>query len=216
MATPATFEDLRAHVDDILGLDLEAEERDRFLNEAHIELCVRASWTKRRIEFGPAVADQTLYTIPDDFRRSADDALWVGSTSNVYRPGDASVARSLGGSGHYLTADGIWYIDYDDDGLRKLGVYPVPDVDASIQMLCVVAPALLEEDEDEIAVPAEFAGAITTYVKGVALGDEEDSTAERDAAMADFERQVDRLAQLTNLVESGDGPVQALVKNVHW
>lgn len=207
-----TFDQLQSDVNNFAGLDIEDSERDRLLNIAHVELCTRAGWTKDTLSLGPTVANQTLYDLPTNFRQPADDVVVVNGLD--YKPADPQTQRRLSRGELDLTDSGIWWIDYED-GARKLGVWPVPSAGSTIEMLAVVSPDQLADD-DPILVPDDFAPILVRYVREATLGLSEDNEDAEQIEDAAFEREVQRLTALRIETENGDGPIQVLVKNVHW
>lgn len=207
----ATLADLRSDVDNLAGLDIEPEERDRLLNEGHVELCVRAEWTRALKEVGPTVADQIAYAYPDARR-----ILSLSVAGNTYAPTDHESVLSLRAGRLVLRTDGVWWLSYESDGTRKISLYPTPGTaGVSILAECVVEPAELVNDADEPAVPSDFRQALVDYVASLTLGRQEDDPEARELHQAEFERQVQRLSELANMQE-GDGPIQAQIAGVHF
>lgn len=213
MATPTSFQQLQSDVDSLAGLDLTDEERDRFINEGNLELCVRSGWTRDNLEFGPSVTGQQLYSLPSTFRQPADDRVVVGNQD--FMASSAETVRKIARGDAFLTEAGLWYMDYED-GERKLGIYPARSDGVSITMLCVVTPDQLLDPDDTPPVPWDFRGAIIQYVRARALGYSEDDPEGQDIGYAEFERQVDRLTRLRIETENGDGPIQVMARGVHY
>lgn len=65
---PLTFGDLRSALDDLAGVDLDDDQRDDLINEAHRELAVRSEWYRATITIA-GVTDQEAYTLPSDVYR---------------------------------------------------------------------------------------------------------------------------------------------------
>lgn len=212
MAAP-TFADLQGYVNSLAGVDITDPERDGLLNEAHVELCVRSGWSKDTLDFGPTVLGQSLYVPPASFRQPADDVVTVGGLD--YKPADPQTVRSIRSGRLGLVEDGVWWFDYED-AVRKLGISPVSSADAAVQMLSVVTPAPMVEEDDEPIVPWDFRTALVHWVRATALGFSEDNEDGQQAGFSEFERQVQRLTGLRIDIENGDGPIQVQVAGVHW
>lgn len=208
---PATFGDLRSEVDDLRGLGVTPTERDRLLNEGHLELVVRAEYLKGvRTDFGPAVDGQEEYAFPASVRRPLEVAVGGYPRTNS----DQQSIRDIRNGDLDYTGRGFWYIAYASDGTRKLGIYPTAATGTEIAVLSLLEPPEMTADDDEPAVPSDFRGAIVDYVAMVALGGVEDAIEDRIFHRDEFNRQVERLAAYAREIEGGDGVAQIRVRGV--
>lgn len=212
MAIPAEFSDLKGAVDDLAGLDVTDTERDRLINEGHIELCVRSGFSKATLNLGPTVAGQAEYTIPATVRK----ILHLAVNGRPYAPTDdqAMLNQTLG----YIESrsDGHWWISYSAAAVRQLSIEPTTEAGNAISALCVVQPAVMTADSDKPLVPPDFRQAIVDYVAMISLGGAEDDLEGRAFHRDEFERQLARLTNLVNEIESGEGPVQIMISGVHY
>lgn len=210
MAIPTEYADIQSDVDDLVGADLTSSERDRFIHEGYVELCVQSGFSKALLSIGPAVSGTETYAAT-----SARKVLEVAVAGYPYGNSDLESVRQakLGRLG--LRGDGVWWWNYDSAGAVKVGIYPVRDGGA-IEAFCVVEPDPMSADDDEPIVPTDFRGAIVDYVGAVGLGRGEDNADLRAGYRAEFDRQVQRLTALVNERESGSGPIQMGVAGIHF
>lgn len=196
-----TLAEAVSELEDLHDLDLTEAEAARLLNEAHREMCVRAEWTRKRIEFGPTVADQAAYALPDEVYRP----LKVYVEGLPLTPSSEEEVSRIG-TDLRRVARGLWYIDHDTNGDQAIYVHPVPDAGSALDALCVVYPAVLT-DPDEFGVPFDFQRALINYARGVALGSTDDDLEHMGANIQAFEGEVERLRRHRN-ARTGSGPVR--------
>lgn len=213
-AAPQNLGDLRQAVDELVGVEFtDSDERDRALNEGNVELCTRSGWTRDTLDFGPAVADQTYYSLPATFRKPADYVLTAGNVD--YPPADPLAVRQSRTTSFQRVVPGVWWIDAQA-GERVLGVDPIPAVGTSLLMLSVVTPDPLTDPADEPPVPWDFRMALVYHAAKIGLMGPEDDAEMWTHYDAMFSREADRLTMLRQEIETGDGPVQVQIAGVHY
>ena len=211
MANPATLADLRSQVDDLAGLGLSPTERDRLLNEGHVELCVRSGWSKGTLALGPGVAGQELYPFPATLRKP----LKVTVAGLPYTNTDQAALDSYRLGRTYIPGDGAWWINYGATAARSIGITPATD-GGTISVLGIVTPATMTADADQPIVPPDFRQAIVDYVSAISLGAQEDLIEDRVFHRDEFERQVIRLRGLAMEIEEGDATGNVQLAGVHF
>ena len=206
---PDTFGSLRSYVDDLAGLDLTPDERDRLLTEGHRRLCLRAEWTRLDADLGPTVKDQAHYPWPTSLDRIL--SLWLGNIQYDYSSYEA-VRGVLNGSLSFSQpyGGGLYYAAFPS-GERSVGLFPVPGEDGlEINIRGVDRPALMTDDADIPAGPPECCQASCDYATAMALGSAEDLDTDREFFTANFERAVQELRTLG--IESwSQGPAKIAV-----
>lgn len=207
-----TMGSLRSDVDNLAGLDLETDERDRLINSAYHELCVRGEWCRARLEFGPGVAGQQDYPIPDGVSR----LLTVSVGGVPYTHGSEDEYEHLIAGNLRLTGPGgLFWLQHTEDGVEELSVYPTPGEGVPIQVLVITAPTPLEEDADTPSVPEEYRSAILDWVCAYEQGYQEDELDRRTFYQQEFERKVAGLKAL-RLSRGGRGTAQIKIAGIHF
>ena len=185
--TPAAAIEEIAGQASLHGLDLEPTEALRLLNEAHTDMCVRAQWTRARVELGPTVADQYEYTLPE----TVAEVLAVYLDGLPLGQGDEEQVAVIG-TDTYLRARGIWYLADNAAGAQVVGIHPMPETGGStLTARCVVYPTEFAAD-GAFRVPPDYRRALINYVRYVSLGSSEDDSSRSEYA-AEYESEVERL-----------------------
>jgi hypothetical protein len=187
-----TFGKMRTAMDDLAGLDLDDEQRDDLLNQAHRELAVRSEWYRATIELGPGVTEQREYTLPDDVYR----ILKVTINGEVYKPLTEEAADRLTLGLDSLLVAGICWMTWGSANERQVGIYPTVSDGTAISARVVERPALMTDDADVPVVPEEFTQAIIDKATGIALGSVEDNPDLRSYYEDQFDRKVGELRRL--------------------
>jgi hypothetical protein len=195
---PGTFGQMRSDIDNMAGLALTDEERDRLLNEGNLELTTQSEWLRPTLNLGPTTAGVSRYALPDNF--------WtVKKVVVAGRPFDnateETVERVTGSGELALNTDGLYWIDYDDIGEEQLALYPTPSANSTLVLRYVARPPLLTEDEDEPVVPKRRG--IVDYAMAIALGVDEDNADLRAYYKSQFDIAVAELKRLRRMRSGG-------------
>lgn len=189
---PDTFGDLRSALDDLAGLDLDDDERDSLLNDAHRELAVRSEWYRATIDF-TAVTDQAAYTLPSDVYR----ILTLRVNGEAYKPSNEQEADEVFAGRAYLNVAGLYWNSWGSANERQISIYPTVAAGTSIQARVIERPPLMDDDADEPVVPPEFRQAIVDKACAIAFGSVEDNPDLRTYYEDAFDRKVGELRRLT-------------------
>ena len=192
---PDTFGDLRTSFDDLVGLDLDDDERDSLLNQAHRKLAAESEWYRATIELGPTVADQAAYDLPSDVYR----VLSLKVSGRTYAPSDDQTAENLTQGLLRLNANGLWYRTFSAANVEQVSLYPVPGTAGlTISAQVVERPALMDDDADVPVVPEEQRQAIVDGACAVAFAGAEDNIELRAFYQEQFEIAKMELRRLRN------------------
>lgn len=209
MAT--TFDELRAALDSLAGLDLETTDRDALLNRGHRKMAVEAEWYRFTEDIGPTVADQAAYDPPTDFDRIIK--IWVGGYQ--YKRLSEVEFNDLTNATLRLRARGGYYLAFDASGAETVTLYPTPGTaGTAINVLFVKTPALLSDGTDPIVVPDRFAQGIIDYAASIAYGMGEDNPDMRAYHKGLYEEATADLAALRRL-RAGRNVGQARIAPFH-
>lgn len=189
---PSTFGDLRSALDDLAGLDLDDDQRDALLNEAHRELAVKSEWYRATIDLGPGVADQEAYTLPDDVYRILDLRI----SNEAYKPSYQQQADRIRQNLDTLLVAGIYWMSWGSSNERQVSIYPTVDTGTSIYATVIERPALMDDDADVPVVPEEFRQAIVDKAAAIAYAYSEDNPDLRTYNEDLFDRKVGELRRL--------------------
>lgn len=208
----ATFGTLRSDVDELAGLDLEEAERDRLINEAVADLCIRTEWTRATVNLGPTVAGQEDYDIPPEVNRVLK--LSVGGVP--YTRGSEAQKELLDlGDLRLRGRGGLFWSSFGPTGIEQVSLYPAPQSPGQpINALSVIYPEPMTEDTDEPPVPREFRSAILDWVCAYAQGYQEDGLEARAFFQQEFDRKASSLKALRNS-RVGRGPAQMQIAGYH-
>lgn len=204
--TPQTAIDEIAGQASLHGLDLEPSEALRLLNEAHTDMCVRAQWTRARVELGPTVAEQWEYALP----ATVAEPLAIYLDGLPLEQGDEEQVAGIG-TDYYLRARGIWYLADNADGEQVIGINPMPETGGSTLIaVAVVYPTEFAANGD-FAVPPDYRRALVNYVRDIALGSGEDSSDSTSAQK--YEAEVERLRR-HRITRAGRAGAKMRIRNV--
>lgn len=188
---PLTFGDLRSSVDDLAGVDLDDDQRDDLLNEAHRELAVRSEWYRATITVA-GVTDQEAYTLPSDVYR----ILNLRVDGAAYKPSYQQQADRITNGLDSLLVAGIYWMSWGSANERQFSIYPTVDTGTDLSLLVIERPALMDSDDDVPVVPEEFRQTIVDRAVGIALGLSEDNPDLRSYHEDLFDRKVGELRRL--------------------
>lgn len=189
---PLTFGDLRSSVDDLAGVDLDDDQRDDLLNEAHRELAVRSEWYRATITVA-GVTDQEAYTLPSDVYR----ILNLRVDGEAYKPSFQQQADRIANGLDTLLVAGIYWMSWGSANERQFSIYPTVDTGTDLSLLVIERPALMDSDDDVPVVPEEFRQSIVDRAVGIALGLSEDNPDLRSYHEDLFDRKIGELRRLT-------------------
>lgn len=187
-----TFGKLRSKMDDLAGIDIDDDQRDDLLNEAHRELAVRSEWFRATIDV-TGVADQAAYSLPADVYR----VLNLRVDGEAYKPMYEQQADRIARGIDTLLVAGIYWMSWSASNERQVSIYPTVADDAEITMLVIERPPLMDDDDDTIVVPDEFGQAIVDRAAGLALGMSEDNPDLRSYHEDLFNQKIGELRRLT-------------------
>lgn len=199
--------ELRVLADELPGLDLPAPVRDAYLNQSYIQLCVRSGWSRRLAPLTVADPEADL-DLPSDFR--ALNSVTVDSRlSAPVEWGQVEEVRK-----GRLAARNVYAL-VPDGGRFKLRLAPLPSKTTPITIDYTFTPQRLTDQNPEPIVPPDFCEAIAFGVVAVVHGLREDALEELATYRGVYEREIERLAELRNSVDSS-GVRRLQLEGVHF
>lgn len=134
------------------GFDLTDSEATDLLNEGRRRWAVRSRFPRKfNAAFGTTVAEQAAYSWPTDFLLPVSVSLAGGEPLEI---ADRETVRQVEQGNLFLERDRVYYDGPDEEGTRKLHLYPAPTTAGeAIELEWVFEPAALVNDADE---PSEY------------------------------------------------------------
>lgn len=148
--TPINLTALTTRLNEFAGFDLSDSEAALLLNEGRREAARRSRYPRKVKEIGPTVAEQEAYSLPADFLLPESLAV----AARPWESSDLETVRQYKQGELILLPYGVWYERPDEEGVRKLYLYPAPgEAGLAVELEYVYQPVDLVNDGDE---PSEF------------------------------------------------------------
>lgn len=188
-----------------------------WLNARYFELCAESAYSQAQREFGPTVAGQAEYALPDDVVRVKSLRVngsrpWIPLKLDDVWDLEAGAAQftmgAVGGFAESFSETGTILAE----GVPYVTLFPVPEeAGQTIKALCIVRPTPLSASDD---TPPRLPDDFHEYVVegAIAMGLRRDDEREDGAAPyeARFKEAIQRLAARQRK-RVGRGPIQARV-----
>jgi hypothetical protein len=149
------------------------------------------------------VAEQAAYSFPADYLLPISVKY---GTEPIGFSDKATVDRYAEGVELLLRDNAVWYERANEEGTRKLYIYPTPAEALALELEYVYRPVALEEDADEpIEIPEEFHFHPLYYVAALYYRSVEDNPELAEVNEKTFDLKVSELIRYDNQRRSGNG-----------
>lgn len=200
-----THDQIVAQVKTTAGVDASDADISTILNHLIGEMAVESEWTKAQIELGPTVANQSLYTLPDNVARVLRLRI-DGFRFDPIGTGEEWDLES-GRAQRSDTGIGVFAEAYGTDGTKQIEFYPAPSAAGDpIEALVVKRPATISQATLP-PFPDEFHLSLVYGTKAHFLALSEENIASAERLMAQYETAKAKLLALSRK-RLRSGPVQ--------